>query len=297
MKLRNRVRAWLELVRLPNLLTVPGDPIAGYLLSGGHTAKGVIHVLPVALSSLCFYCFGLLLNDLADANVDKAERPGRPIPSGRVRLPAVRIAAAFFLVWGLAMAWLTDPDAGIVASALVFSVIAYNVLLKHRPVSGPVSMGACRGLSMMMGAAAGGGVDHRVALAVGGLTLYVAAFTSIAREEMKDVSFGVRRWLPSIVLAAVFGALLFMSRDMLSGVAALKVMLPVLLSVGLAVLCGKRLSKAKDVPGVIGGFIANMMLVQAGICSLAGHTGQMAGLLVACMVPLFVVSSWKFYSS
>lgn len=293
-----RLRAWLELLRAPNLFTVPGDPLAGYLLSGGVAVNGYFHVVPVALSSLCLYCFGLIMNDLADAEADRQERPNRPIPSGRISVASGKIVSVFFLVWGLAMAWLTGRDAGIVATALVGAVTSYNVVLKKRPLAGPVSMGACRGLSMMMGAAAGGGVDHRVALAVAGLTLYVAAFTSIARFEMKKVVFGARRWFPGVVLLVMF-AVLFgdYSRGLGDAWLAVKAGVPAVLSIGLAVMCGRRLVQAKDVPGVIGGFIANMMLVQASICAMSGEAGQMAAALVACMVPLFFVSSLKFYSS
>ncbi len=298
MKLSEKIHAWLEIVRAPNLFTVPGDPLAGFLLSGGVGVYGVFHVLPIVLSSLCFYCFGLIMNDIADVKIDRNERPNRPIPSGRISLPAAKIASVFLMGWGLAMAWLTGTDAGIVASALAFAVVAYNMLLKDRPIAGPVSMGSCRGLSVMMGAAAGGGVDHRVALAIGGLTLYIAAVTSIARLEMKNVLFGAKRWLPAFVLLAMFASLFWISRAGFTDVTlVLKPALPALLSVGLAIMCGRRLRRTKDVPGVIGGFIANMMLVQSCVCVLSGVAGQMVGALVACMVPLFVVSAMKFYSS
>jgi 4-hydroxybenzoate polyprenyltransferase len=293
-----KLRAWLELLRVPNLLTVPGDPLAGYLLSGGVAVSGHFHVVPVALSSICLYCFGLIMNDLADSEIDRCERPGRPIPSGRISAVSGRIASIFFLVWGLAMAWLTGRDAGIVATVLAGAVTSYNVVLKKRPLAGPVSMGACRGLSMMMGAAAGGGIDYRVALAIAGLTLYVAAFTSIARFEMQRVVFGARRWLPGIVLGCMFAGLFLNYRNGLEDVwFAVKVGVPAVISVGLAFMCGRRLLQARDVPGVIGGFIANIMLVQACLCAMAGEAGQMAGALIACMVPLFVVSTLKFYSS
>lgn len=293
-----RLRAWMELLRAPNLMTVPGDPIAGFLLSGGAAASGMVHVLPVALASVCFYIFGLIMNDLADVETDRRERPLRPLPSGRISLTAGRAAAVFFLVWGLAVAWMTGRDTGIVALALAAAIVCYNVLLKNRPVSGPVSMGACRGLSMMMGAAAGGGVDMRVALGIGGLTLYIAGFSSIAQGEMNLASVGKRRWLPAVFLAAMFaGQFAVSAGGMLDTSLLIKAMLPALLAVGLALLCGKRARNSSDIPGVIGGFIANLMLVQAALCTLSGVTGQVAGAVIACMIPVFLILSIKFYSS
>jgi hypothetical protein len=298
MRLSKRIRAWLELLRAPNLMTVPGDPLAGYLLSGGVAMYGITRAVPLVLSSLCFYCFGLIMNDIADVEVDRAERPGRPFPSGRISLFAGKAMSAFFLVWGLAMAWLTSYDAGIVGSALALAIVAYNVLLKQRPIAGPVSMGACRGLSMMMGAAAGGGVDYRVALAIVGLTLYVAAFSAIARVEMQKVVIGLRKWLPASVLILMFTSIFYISlRAGADPVVLLKFAVPAVISVGLALMCGKRLMGANDIPGVIGAFIANMMLVQAGLCALSGTIGQIIGGLIACMVPAFLLLALRFHSS
>ena len=43
---------------------------------------------------------GIVLNDVFDAQIDAAERPQRPIPSGRVSLATARIAGWQFLAGG-----------------------------------------------------------------------------------------------------------------------------------------------------------------------------------------------------
>ncbi len=83
MLVSDRARAWLELLRPPNLFTVPGDVVAGWFLAGGSGAKAGT-VAALAASSLCIYSAGLVINDLADVETDRRERPGRPIASGRV---------------------------------------------------------------------------------------------------------------------------------------------------------------------------------------------------------------------
>ena len=57
------LRTWLQLLRAPNLFTVPGDPLAGYLLACYGAVEPRV-LLPV-FASLCFYSSGLLVNDLA----------------------------------------------------------------------------------------------------------------------------------------------------------------------------------------------------------------------------------------
>jgi hypothetical protein len=68
---------------------VPGDPVAGYLVSNDGFIDGTI--LLVAAASLCFYGAGLLLNDLVDLSEDRLERPSRPLPSGQANPTTVRL--------------------------------------------------------------------------------------------------------------------------------------------------------------------------------------------------------------
>ena len=71
-----------ELVRLPAVLSVPGDVLVGAAASG--QVGNVGRTAGLVASSSCLYLAGMALNDYADREVDAVERPGRPIPSGRV---------------------------------------------------------------------------------------------------------------------------------------------------------------------------------------------------------------------
>ena len=76
-----------ELVRLPAVLSVPGDVLVGAAASG--QVRNVRRTAGLVASSSCLYLAGMALNDYADREVDAVERPGRPIPSGRVT-PRIR---------------------------------------------------------------------------------------------------------------------------------------------------------------------------------------------------------------
>src|SRR3954452_3127979 len=81
-----------ELVRLPAVLSVPGDVLLGAAASG--QMRDVPRTAGLVAASSCLYLAGMALNDYADREVDALERPGRPIPSGRVspRSPLRRAA-------------------------------------------------------------------------------------------------------------------------------------------------------------------------------------------------------------
>ena len=186
-----RLVPYLQLVRLPNLFTAAADPLAGRLLVGGALGDGS-RWGPLVASGVATYAAGMILNDVFDSEVDRIERPGRPLPSGRVSRRHAAILGAILLLAGPAMA---APGGGrSLAVALVLSacVLAYDGGLKRTPI-GPLAMGACRALNLGLGmsgdAQLGGPAGW---LAASGFGLFVAGVTWISRHEAGDEA-GPRR--------------------------------------------------------------------------------------------------------
>lgn len=177
------LRSWCRLLRLPNLVTVPGDPMAGYLLAAGAAAVPGAQVAWAMAVALLLYAAGLILNDVADARADAVERPDRPLPSGAVDEGVARVVAGTLVALALVLARHLGWRQVAVAIALVVCIVLYNLVFK-RTVLGPLSMGLCRGLSLLLGASLVPGWPVPVLGAAAGLVLYVAAVTLVARREM-----------------------------------------------------------------------------------------------------------------
>ncbi len=248
--------AWLQLVRLPNLLTVPGDPIAGALLSGA-----ALDWRPAA-ASVCFYAAGVISNDLFDAAEDARDRPNRPIPSGQVSRAAAGIVGGALAVAG----WALAPT--VIGLALLAAVLLYNAGGKRIPVLGPVNMGACRGLSFLLGAAG----FHPAA---GLLALYIAVVTGIARYETAAENVGWSRWLPALVLAAGFA-----------------IIHPTPVAV-IAVIVAVVAARESNPPQAVGLWISALLPMQAAFCA---QTPLIASVWLA-LWPVFRVLSRRFYAS
>ena len=137
--------SWLELLRVPNLLTVPGDPVAGYLLAMQADASLRFSILAVAAASVCFYAAGLLLNDLHDLEIDRCQRPERPLPSSRIAVPEAVIALAILLGAGIGLCATAGLRALLAGLLLVTAIVTYNLFLKNVPLVGALGMGLCRG--------------------------------------------------------------------------------------------------------------------------------------------------------
>ena len=132
-----RCRGWLRLLRPPNLLTVPGDPIAGFVLATlAGAERSFLFMIPAAGASLLLYVGGLVSNDCFDYSEDVRTRPDRPLPSGAVPRRSAMLVSILCLLAGVGLASLIKLATCIVAAALATSVLFYNGLTKRSPVIG-----------------------------------------------------------------------------------------------------------------------------------------------------------------
>jgi 4-hydroxybenzoate polyprenyltransferase len=177
------IRPWLQLIRLPNVVTAAADSLAGWLLATGSFAEPG-RWLPLTASSMVLYASGTALNDVFDLEIDRAERPYRPLPSGQVSYRTAAWLGGLGLLVGPALASMSGAAAsGIVAAVLALCILSYNAGMKHTWL-GPVFMGACRGLNLLLGMSYVPGLAGPIGwFAATVYGLYVAGITVISRSE------------------------------------------------------------------------------------------------------------------
>ena len=196
--------AWLELVRPPNLFTVPGDILVGAALAGVAT-QSVLPLLAAVVVSLLLYSSGLILNDFADRHADARERPGRPIPSGRVDATDACAVAVAFMGAAIILSVLTGVTRFWVMAAILSGLILlYDGPARKIPAVGFIVMGLCRGCNVLLGASiVGSPVSVPVLAGAGMETLYILCVSLLAHGEV-DKSPAPWKWgLPA---AAIVGA-------------------------------------------------------------------------------------------
>jgi 4-hydroxybenzoate polyprenyltransferase len=179
----------MKLMRLPNVFTAMSD-----------VAMGFVFVQPVATQpdawSLGFlmatsgllYIAGVVFNDVFDVDLDRVERPERPLASGRMPVRAASrvgwkaILLSMFSCGGAAIL-LGHVRPLVVTMLLVILILWYDAKLK-RTVFGPLAMGACRMFNVILGMCA---VDLPLQsvhwVVAGGLGVYVVGVTLFARTE------------------------------------------------------------------------------------------------------------------
>ncbi|MEW4568037.1 UbiA family prenyltransferase [Tautonia sp. JC769] len=177
-----RLKPYFQLVRLPNVFTAAADSLSGWLLVGGLLVDAGSW-LPLVVASMAIYAAGIALNDVFDLELDRAERPGRPLPAGKVSGAFAVGMAVALLVLGLASAGVAGARSAMVAGALIACVVSYDAGVR-RTVFGPELMGLCRGLNVLLGMSLapdfGGPAAWAVAAA---MTVFIVGVTWISRFE------------------------------------------------------------------------------------------------------------------
>ena len=264
---------------------MPGDPLAGYVLAAGAGAVVGRPVILVMLAALLLYMAGLITNDVADIRVDARERPKRPLPSRAVEESIARLVAVSLIALALLLAryvgWATTG----VALGLLVCISLYNQFLKAGPL-GPLCMGLCRGLSLLLGASVAGFSSPLVWIGAGGLTLYVMAVTLVARGEMAERRPAWLGFLPLVAVAAV--SVVLLQASAVSGLMQGRLGAVLFLLLAMCGLAAWYIKGGAAVPPQIGRLISALIFLQASFC-LAANAGAVSlgvGLALLVLWPL-----------
>jgi hypothetical protein len=140
LKANMNLKSWIRFLRLPAVLTVPGDVLLGAALVGQTASLRSIFAVCAA------YLFGMGLNDVVDFPADQIHRPQRPLPRGEISR-ASGIAACGILA-ALALAAL--PHGAM--AGLLFLIVLYTFIKNVQLVLGAFLMAACRAMALWIGA-------------------------------------------------------------------------------------------------------------------------------------------------
>lgn len=305
------LRDWAILVRLPNLPTPLADIGLGLcvcLAVGFQPPVGV--VLALCLGTLCLYAGGMILNDWCDRSEDAVSRADRPIPAGRIRPSAALMAGCFLLAFGIGMGLWADLTpgkkalSGPVALCLAGMILLYDAWAKHTPL-GPLAMGGCRALNVLLGATAGtwGPQSDWLVLFLPAFTsgLYIAGVTWFARTEEKS-SDPTQLRLASLVLCVAWVLATLLPVVMDSPLPRSARVLPAWCLMGLLlwILAPKiRLANREPVPArvqaAVGWMIAAYIPLQA--CQASGLAGAWGLCLLPLLALVLFLRRWRWLKS
>lgn len=176
-------------MRPANIITsvsdvLAGIAISGYLLNDNFSAGYFSPVLLLCISTIGLYGGGVVFNDVCDAELDKIERPERPIPKGIISKREASLLGIFLFLLGIIAASIVSELSGLLALSITIASLTYDKWSKHNAFAGPLNMGLCRGLNLLLGISI---IIPSVAswwfLALIPI-VYIAAITMVSRGEV-----------------------------------------------------------------------------------------------------------------
>ncbi|MFQ5733307.1 MAG: UbiA family prenyltransferase [Planctomycetaceae bacterium] len=297
------LRAYLQLVRLPAVFSAAADVLMGCALAHGSWLIDD-NPLPVAwlsAASVCLYLAGMVFNDVFDRDVDARERPQRPIPSGRVTLRAAVLFGAALTAGGVAAAGFVGANSLIVAGLLVAAILAYDGGLKTTPL-GPVTMGLCRALNVLLGASAVADFEaiwvHPQVTVAACYGAYIAGLTWFARNE---AGTSTRRQLvrATVVINAGLIALAFLAVNPRFGIGGrVPTINALLMWVAIAAVVNRGMFAAVAQPSpqhvqrAVRTMLRWLVMLDAVLIFAATGSATYALATAALTVPAFVLAKW-----
>jgi geranylgeranylglycerol-phosphate geranylgeranyltransferase len=208
----NAVKVFLELMRPLNCLMAGVAAIIGMLIAGGREIE------PAALIFLAVFLVtgaGNAVNDYFDREIDAINRPGRPVPSGRVTPRSTLLWSLALFIIGCILAGLVNLLCLAIAAANSVLLYIYARNLKATPLAGNLCVAYLTGSTFLFGGAVFGWPGLQANL----VPFSLSSLATMSREVAKDIEDiegdreGGAKTLPIILgekfssfLAALFGA-------------------------------------------------------------------------------------------
>ncbi|MBL7474149.1 UbiA-like protein EboC [Robertkochia sediminum] len=296
----NTLRGYITLTRPANLPTAIADIMAGAAVSLAMTYPDVFTdlnigrfarpVILLSLASVCLYASGVVFNDYFDRETDAIERPERPIPSGVVTARSAAVFGSVLMFAGIALAFMVSTISGGIAILLGAAILSYDSMAKQSTVLGPLNMGVCRGLNLLLGMSViGFPVMWWMALIP---VMYIGAITLVSRGEVNGSNrshIRVAFLLYILVVALVAGLYRY-------GLTSMWYTLPFIIVFCLMILIplwwAYRENTPDNIRRAVKAGVISLILLDA--CIAVIFAGWQAGLSVVLLLPLSLWLSRRF---
>jgi 4-hydroxybenzoate polyprenyltransferase len=208
-------KSYLMLFRVPNLFTLPSNMLLGFILVSTFTLTitAVSQILMLVTISTLLYCVGLVLNDLFDYEVDKKERPNRPLASGKISRKIAIIIATVFTAIALILALLVSVITFSISVILLVVIFGYDKYLKNTGI-GPFTIAVARVTNVILGTSANiinidSFTQNIPLMFVLTITfVYVSLIGFLSRYEVHGFSENIKSYLVPVTIAGIVSSIL-----------------------------------------------------------------------------------------
>ena len=214
MTISSTVINYLRLARIANVFTIVSNILLGYLFFT--PISNFDHFIIVKLISISAFLYigGMVLNDYFDINIDKKERPWRPLSSNKITKKNALVIILFSFSYSLIFSFIMGSNTFVITLIMISLIFLYNKFLKNR-IYGPINMGVIRSLNILLGSSQSLSLleesifDVRFLIPVFSEFFYVYAITILSKNETKEFFFNLYNIFPFVIIYLIMFFVLF----------------------------------------------------------------------------------------
>ncbi len=156
--------------------------LGGMFASGGKLPIITnLNLIYVSIAALITLSAGNAINDYCDYNIDRINKPNRPLPSGRLKRQNALVFAILLIGISIALGALINIYALCIAIMVSCMLVCYAFWLKRTPIYGNLTVSTLTGITFISGGVAIGSIQGTIIPAI-----FAFLFTA-AREIIKDL--------------------------------------------------------------------------------------------------------------
>ena len=284
---------FFRLMRPANIVTSVADVLAGIAISGYFLTfeTDYLPVLMLCISTIGLYGGGIVFNDVFDADLDKIERPERAIPSGAVKLNEAIFLGAFLLLSGIAAAFTIAALSGIIAILIAFFALLYNKYSKHHSFLGPLNMGLCRGLNLLLGVSIIASALHEWYFLGLIPLIYIFSITMISQGEVHGSNRN-KLYAGAFLYLLVISSMLYLSFNKGQLIIALFFIIPFAWMIFRPLFIAIKEPLGKNIGKAVKAGVISLILMDAAWSAVFGS--PVAAICIALLLPLSLWLAKRF---
>jgi len=176
----NKLIAYIQLCRPLNvLITLVSIPVACWIAGG--TAAKWFYFLSAGLTGALVAAGANAINDAFDIDIDRINRPDRPLPRGALTQHEARSMWLIVSVAAILLNLFLNLTSLLIVVLSIILLYTYSARLKRTVLIGNVVIGLMTGMAFIYGGVVVGRIERAVIPAI------FAFLVNVAREVLKDV--------------------------------------------------------------------------------------------------------------
>lgn len=134
---------YITLLRPSNFIITVASVFVSCVLAGGRIEQTSVMIL-ASLAAGLIGGGGMVINDIFDVEIDRINKPQRPLPSGAVSAASAALFYAVLSAVGLLLNLFLHSSAQAIATGAVVLIFFYSYRLKSTPLFGNLMVGLDR---------------------------------------------------------------------------------------------------------------------------------------------------------